>query len=133
MERRMKSKKCMVDDVAAIIARLPMTMPGRHYTTSTVESEIIDRESREGLEFMIDSDLITIVEAPKVELNISKRLLSKLSKADVSLLALALKLREECEEVHIATDDYALQEAAVKLGVKIIPVRYRGARIVRKG
>lgn len=129
----MKSEKCIVDDVVAIIARLPMTMPGRHYTTSIVEGEVIDRESREGLQFMIGSGLITVVEAPGAELSISRRLLSKLSKADVSLLALALKLREECEEVHIATDDYALQEAAVKLGFKIIPVRYRGARIVRKG
>ncbi|NOZ31211.1 MAG: hypothetical protein GXO68_04600 [Crenarchaeota archaeon] len=129
----MKSEKCIIDDVVAIIARLPMTMPGRHYTTSIVEGEVIDRESKEGLQFMVDSGLITIVEAPEVELSIPKRLLSKLSKADVSLLALAVKLREECEEVHIATDDYALQEAAVKLGVKIIPVRYRGARIVRKG
>lgn len=124
--------KCVVNDVAAIMARLPLSMPARHYTTPQVEIEVIDRESREGLLFMLDSGRLVIREPGRVEVKLPDRLLSRLSPADISLLRLALTLMEECGRVYLATDDYALQEAAVRLGIEALPVRYRGARVARR-
>lgn len=121
--------ECVADDVAGIIARLPMTMPGRHYTTRRVVGEVIDRESRESLEFMIEAGLIEVVDQEPLQLNLPASLKSKLSATDVSLLVLALSLKSSCGGVYVATDDYALQEAALLLGLKPLPVRYKGARV----
>lgn len=122
------NRKCIVNDVAAIIARLPMFIRAAHYTTRGVADEILDEESRKGLGFMVETGLLAIEEPGVSDLTLPRKLREKLSDADLSLLHLAFKIRENCDEIHIATDDYALQEAAVKLGFKPLPVRYRGAR-----
>lgn len=121
--------ECIADDVAGILARLPMTMPGRHYTTRRVAGEIIDRESREALDFMLEAGLLEVVDQEPHQLNVPGSLKSRLSASDVSLLSLALRLKSTCGTVYVATDDYALQEAAALLGLKPLPVRYKGARI----
>ncbi len=124
---------CIVDDVAAIIARLPMTLRAKHYTTDKVAGEVLDSESRSSLEFMVEAGLIEVVEDPETSLDLATPGSRRLSEADKSLLRLAASLRGKCKSIAIATDDYSLQEAAARLGFKVITVRYRGARSVRGG
>ena len=122
---------CIVDDVPAIMARLPQTVRARHYTTSLVAGEVRDRESSQGLEFMLEAGLLEVRDPQASYPRIPWRLEARLSQADKSLLALAAELARECGSVAIATDDYALQEAAVRLGLGVLKVRYRGARITQ--
>ena len=122
---------CIVDDVPAIMARLPQTVRARHYTTSLVAGEVRDRESSQGLEFMLEAGLLEVRDPRVSHPRIPWRLEARLSQADKSLLALAAELARECGSVAIATDDYALQEAAVRLGFGVLKVRYRGARITQ--
>jgi len=122
---------CIVDDVPAIMARLPQTVRARHYTTSLVAGEVRDRESSQGLEFMVEAGLLEVRDPRVNHPRIPRRLEARLSQADKSLLALAAELAQECGSVAIATDDYALQEAAVRLGLGVLKVRYRGARITQ--
>ncbi len=131
----MALEQCIVDDVAAILAGLPMSLRARHLIPESVAAEVIDRESRERLEFMLESGLARLVEDPPVERVASMlpgRLASKLSRADLTVLAVALEARGECGSVAVATDDYALQEAAATLGFGVVRVRYPGSRVVRK-
>ena len=129
---------CVVDDTPALIARLPMSLPARHYTTREVLGEVRDRESRGLLELVLGSGLIEVRDPPRELVlqalsQLPRRLADKLSGPDATLLALALSLRDECDSVAVATDDYALQEAAARLGFVPIGIRYRGARSLRHG
>ncbi len=126
-------ERCIVHDVAALIARLPLVIRARHYTTPLVAEEVRDAESRQGLEFMVETGVLEIAEPGGPPPSLPKRLADKLSGPDKSLLALAYKLRGECSEVALATDDYALQEAAARLGIKVVRVRYPGSRALRGG
>ena len=128
---------CVVDDTPALIARLPLSLPARHYTTGEILREVRDRESRELLELVLGSGLIEVRDPPRKLVlqalsHLPRRLAEKLSGPDASLLALALSLRDECGSVAVATDDYALQEAAARLGFVPIGIRYRGARSLRR-
>ena len=126
----------VVNDTGAIIAGLPMSLPAKHVTTKQVVNEIIDRKSKELLSMMIETQRLDVL---SVDTNLfmkaknrarkSKRL-NKLSETDLSVLALAISVKERCPEsrVLVATDDYALQEAVRLAGFEFITVRYRGIR-----
>jgi len=122
--------------VAGVLAGLPRSLRARHLVPAEVAGEVRDRESRELLEWMIEAGLVEVVEAPVggVERLLPARLASRLSRADLAVLAVALEARRGgCGRVLVATDDYALQEAAVLLGLEVVPVRYRGSRVLGRG
>jgi len=100
-----------------------------------VAGEVRDSESRRVLEMMVATGKLEVVEvspgeARRVLRRLPARLARKLSLPDASLLHLALSL-EGCGRVVVATDDYALQEAASLLGLGVVRVRYRGSRRLR--
>ncbi len=126
----------VVNDTGAILAGLPMSLPAKHVTTRKIVNEVIDRESRELLSMMIETQRLDIVDVDSHSFMtakssaIRKRGLNRLSNADLSVLALAISIKEKCPEsrVLVATDDYALQEAVRLAGLDFITVRYRGIK-----
>lgn len=53
---------------------------------------------------------------------------AKLSEADLSLLALALQLKDEGWSVCVITSDYSIQNMASKLEIEVKPILHRGIR-----
>lgn len=125
---------CVVDDMAGLLARLPMSLRARHLVPREVAEEARDPETRWFLEWAVDAGLVEIVESRAGEVpGVPGRLLERLSPADRAVLAVALEARRECSRVLVATDDYALQEAARLLGLGVVRIRYPGSRAVRGG
>ncbi len=126
----------IVNDTGAILAGLPLSLPAKHVTTEQVVSEVIDRESRQLLSTMIETQRLNVLGTDSSSLMKAKilakksRRLIKLSETDLSVLALALTIREQCPEsrVLVATDDYTLQEAVRIAGLEFITIRYKGIR-----
>ncbi|RUM47944.1 MAG: hypothetical protein DSY37_00945 [Hyperthermus sp.] len=129
----------LVLDTTAFIAKLPLYSPPigvKQYTTSLVIEEVKDRESLEALNTITELGRVSVtdpspsyVERVREE---AKRLkmLRKLSSTDISVVALALELKERGQggggEVVLVTDDYAVQALASHLGLKFQPIRTRG-------
>lgn len=127
----------VVNDAGALMAGLPLRLPARHVAPSAVVEEVRDRESRELLERMIEYGRLE-VEDPTPETLEKARIaarragvLGRLSEADLAVLALALEYLARCGESSAATDDYALQLALARAGVKVVRVRYRGVSEAR--
>jgi rRNA maturation endonuclease Nob1 len=127
--------KVIVDDASAFFAGLPLSLPLKHITTSLVVNEIKDVESKKVLERSIELGRVVIIDPSpdyiKRAEDVAKSAgtLRKLSKTDISVLALALQLSAETNcKVYVATDDYALQHTLIKAHLSIIRVRYRGIK-----
>lgn len=126
----------VVNDTGAILAGLPMSLPAKHVAPEQVVHEVIDRESRELLTMMLETQRLDILDVDSDSfmkarsLAIRKRRLNRLSNTDLSVLALAISIRGRCPEsrVLVATDDYTLQEAVRLAGLDFITVRYRGIK-----
>jgi UPF0271 protein len=94
-----------------------------YFTSNEVLDEIIDLRSRNLVEAGITQGKIKIKEPKKESIALIKRaakelnLMHKLSKADYSILALALELR-----FPLLTDDYHVQKICLKLGLEFEPV-----------
>ncbi len=125
---------CVVDDMAGLLARLPMTIRARHIVPVEVASEARDPETRGFLEWALEAGLVELAEPGSTgePAGLPERLRARLSRADLAVLRAALEARGRCARVAVATDDYALQEAAALLGLDVITVRYPGSRVVRR-
>ncbi len=102
-------------------------------TTQRVIDEVRDYENREALHLGLELRRIMVLE-PGEEyrrrtLREARRLglRNKLSMTDIDVAALALTLMSN-GEVLVITDDYALQELLLRLGVSFKPLRTRGIR-----
>ena len=126
-----ESKTIIVLDTAAFFVGLPLMLNTRFYTVPEVIREVKDEESKAKLELASLLERVEVIEAPskrEVTEKLPRRLLVRLSETDIKLLALALKLAREKQTVIVATDDYALQESCVVLGIDFIPVRTMGIK-----
>ena len=91
-------------------------------TTPEVIGELRDFESRELAQARISEGRLKVLSpSPESLKRASSAASPRLSKADLSVLALALELGEE-----IITDDYSLQASAKRLGLRYRPVIFRG-------
>src|SRR3989344_1021928 len=94
----------------------------RYATTAPIVAEIRDFRSRSLVDNALKNRLLEIM-PPKKEfekkiLREKEKLGLRLSTADVSLLALALELKEKREKVIVLTDDFTVQNLLLKLGVE---------------
>ncbi len=123
--------KCSVIDTSALLAgeQILNLVAGHLFTTEQVKKEVKSMECTLKLEFLESKGLV-VLKAKQNYLKKVKEALGpasgKLSTADLSVLALALQLREEGYEPTVLTDDYAIQNSCNLLGLKWKPVRYRG-------
>ncbi len=133
--RKKDGRVKVVNDTGAIISGLPRRLPAEHYTTSLVVEEVKDRESAKLLEELVALGMLSIVDPEESYLTRAMKAARKagvherLSKTDISVLALAIMLGGD---VYVATDDYSLQRAVERAGLKFIPIRYPGYRSKRR-
>jgi len=119
------AKKALVLDASAFIAGIDsLAHEGEAYTTFEVAEELKSRRLKDRFETSLSLGRIRLREPNKryledvKEASASTGDLLKLSKADVSILALALQLRDEGFNPTIVSEDYAVQNVAEHLGLK---------------
>ncbi len=130
----MASGECsvIVADTPTVLTGKVLFMPGRVVAPMSVGSEVKDSESMRILETAVTSGRLELVEPPPKAFSKARdiakglRLLHVLSKTDLEVLALAIDFMEKGCRVAVATDDYALQRAAARVGLSIVKLRYRG-------
>ena len=118
----------VLDTSAFIYGMMP---GGEMETVPAVYGEVKDEQSRMRLEFMeglrvIEPDALfvgRVAEAARASGD-DKRI----SKADGDLLALALQEKEAGKDVALLTDDYAVQNLARVLGIRVIALRQKKSR-----
>jgi UPF0271 protein len=121
-------------DASAFYAGIPF-LGSSCYTTKEVFDEVKHiKGSHAALEVLIDAGNLKIVE-PEVdnvkdanELARKSGDIAKMSKADLSVIALALHFRGSENEPLIVTDDYAVANTAELAGIKVSYVMSRGIR-----
>ena len=102
--------------------------PEHNYiTTSLAVSEFKDLRSRHLMENALQQNLLLIEEPEKESLQsvnetVSKKGFNKLSKTDLSLLALALDLKKQGKKFILITDDFSIQNFA-----KILEIPFESA------
>ncbi|WP_048163000.1 NOB1 family endonuclease [Thermogladius calderae] len=130
------NKVAIVGDTGALLARIYYMLPSYRfdfYTTSICVGEVKDQENREALLKAVDLGLVKVVEPGSEYLRKATDAarivgeLSKVSEADLSVIALALKLSQETRVV-VLTDDYSVQNVLYQLGIGFKPVRTSGIK-----
>ena len=119
-------KKVYVVDATALFLGIELDSP--MFTTREAIEEILLEEEKIKLETL---KTLKIREVPPTFLKKAEDMAvkvgekEKLSKTDLSLLALSLYLRECGFEVNLVTEDFALQNAALHSKIKVLSVRDR--------
>ncbi|WP_448578115.1 NOB1 family endonuclease [Thermosphaera sp.] len=126
--------KTAVLDTSALLAKIYRLLPRYEielYTSPSVVEEVRDYESKEALQEALDLGLLTVKAPGK---GFVERVLkhasaigeiSKLSRTDVEVAALALELKEAGGTV-VFTDDYSLQNLLLHLRIGFKPLKTLG-------
>lgn len=121
-------------DANAFYAGLPFLSSTKCYTTSLVFEEVRHlKGSYSLLEILVEADNLRIVDPDEKYANevynvtIQSGDYSKLSKADISVLALAYQLGKT-----LISDDFAVENTAKLLGISIMPLVTKGIKHIRK-
>lgn len=121
-----------VYDASAFYAGIPFSSPHKGCTTPLVFDEIKHIKQSHGvLDTLLDAGRLQIIEPDSEKIYAvierSKKTgdYQKLSKADVSAVALALQLKAE-----LITDDFAVSNLAKNLGLDVSPIMTKGIKVV---
>lgn len=121
-------------DATAFYIGIPFLSSSKCYTTDLVFEEIKHiKKSYYALEALIDAGNLKVIEAEEPYLteviNIAKKIgdFSKLSFADLSILALARQLK-----ITLISDDYAVENVATLLNIPIKSLGTKGITKVRR-
>ncbi len=127
-------KTVFVHDASGIFAGVPLRIHGKHYTTPAIIEEIRDQHSKFLLDLALSSNKLEVLSPSDTLLREVKRAAIELgehvslSHPDLTVLALALELKRKGYEVVIVTDDYAVQNTALYLGLDFVSVKTTGIR-----
>jgi endoribonuclease Nob1 len=104
---------------------------GELYTTSSVISELLDLPSKARSDLLREAGLQVMDPDRESVSRVRENAVARgeggvLSPTDIEVLALALQL-QAC----IVSDDYALQNVARSLRIRVIPIQQKGARHIR--
>jgi rRNA maturation endonuclease Nob1 len=125
-------------DAAAFFAGYQLYLTKNVYTVKEVIQEVKDSESLKNLQLALSAGRVEILEPGEAHRERINRLagelnmLSKLSKADLELLALASDLRERCGRVVVISDDSAVRRVATRIGAATLTIKYWRTRTKRK-
>lgn len=126
--------KILILDASAFYAGIPF-QSAKCYTTNEVFDEVKHiKRSYAALETLIDAGNLSIVEPETNYVKGANELarrsgdIAKMSKADLSVLALALYFKVSKNEPVIVTDDYSIANTAELAGIKVSYVMSRGIR-----
>ena len=101
-------------------------LEGSIVTVPSVVEELRDEDSRTTLELMdvrIEPPLLSFKKKVMTKAGITRDS-EELSETDIDILAKALEYSER-EETVLVTDDFAVQNTAIHLGIKVIPAGQR--------
>jgi UPF0271 protein len=119
-------------DAGAFYGGIPFLSSGRHYTTQAVFDEVKHIKSA-AIEALLDSGNLQLADPEASFVSqvtaIAKKTgdFGKLSKADVSIVALALQLKAP-----LMTDDYAVANVATAMKIKVGSSSGKGIKETRK-
>jgi UPF0271 protein len=119
----------LVLDSSAFFSEAPVE--GELYTTQSVVSELRDLPSKARFELLCEAGL-RVVEPDRESVirakdhAVARGEAAVLSPTDIDLIALALQL-----QAFIMSDDYALQNVAKSMRIRVIPIRQKGSRNIR--
>jgi endoribonuclease Nob1 len=118
----------VLDTSAFIYGMMP---GGEMETVPAVYGEVKDEQSRIKLELMeglmvIEPDALFVARVAEAARASGDD--KRISKADGDLLALALQEKEAGKDVALLTDDYAVQNVARVLGIRVIALRQKKSR-----
>lgn len=105
---------------------LKKRLEGTIITVPSVVKELRDESSRTALELMnvkVEPPLESFIKEVRKKAGMTKDS-EELSNADIDILAKALEHSEQ-EETTLITDDFAVQNTAVQLGINVMPVAQR--------
>ena len=131
-------RRIFVHDASGIFAGVPLSLPGKHYTTPKIIEEIRDEYSKRILELALVSNKLEVVGPPKKAVEeVAKKAgeigeLNRLSGADISVLALAYWFKRKGYEVILVSDDYSVQNTALYLNLVFMAVKTIGIKEMRK-
>lgn len=114
----MDSKKLKILDASAVMRSNHDYRDGNFIISSNVKNEVLDENAVLGLETAINSGYVKVMDANLKYLEIAREAakvsgdLPVMSDEDIEVLALGI---EYCAD--IASDDYAIQNVAQKLGI----------------
>lgn len=114
---------CLIDSAAVLNSPGFSFLGGNFVTSPLIVDELRDLRSRHLAENALQNKLLFLQEpSPKnverIQALASEHGFQKLSKADVSLLALALDLKGQKKEFVLVTDDYSVQNFCSLLKIK---------------
>jgi UPF0271 protein len=124
----------IVLDTSAILSGLEIEDDKEYYTTPEVVNEIQDKNAKLKVELSFkDGDLKLIQPQKRFSENVNKKVellgeIDSLSDTDKSILALALEIKGQGDDVLIATDDYSIQNVAESLSLKYISIKEGGIK-----
>ncbi len=127
----------VVVDTTGLLAGYTLTqlsVEATLYTTPANIDEVKDSENKMKLETMLSTGILRVASPPPTAVRLVEKVARELgenvtlSKTDIMVLALALHLRHEGYDVVLVSDDYAVQNLALKLGIRFMPLRTRGIR-----
>ncbi len=135
---RLAASRVHIMDAASLFASYQLTIPEPTFTVPEVLEEVKDPSSRSALQISLSTERLKVInptqESMARVLKVARELgeHGKLSLTDLKLLALALDFKEACrKEVIIYTDDYSVQNIALKLRLRIVGIKRLTMRWVR--
>lgn len=127
-------KVYILDTSALIHGFYPQIVKGEHYITPNVISELSKSKLRDFIDLclllgklILRSPKNEYIELIKQKANVSGDLWD-LSETDLSIMALALELKEEGKDPIIVSDDYSLQNLCSLLSLKFKPMMTKGIK-----
>ena len=131
---RLRGRECAVVDTSAFLvdSALQYLQDYHCFTVPKVIEEVKTLRHRAGIEVLLDSKALDIVEVArdhlKEVLKVAKKTgdITSLSEVDLEVLALALQLKRQGYDPLLITDDYTLQNLASCLQIRWRGIRTRG-------
>lgn len=128
------SSSSYVLDAGAFYAGIPFLSSGSYCTTQTVFDEVKHiKQSHGAIEALLDAGSLRVIDPGSSSIERAKAAskktgdYQKLSKADISVIALALELKTT-----LLTDDYAVANVATTLEIPVKSSSSKGIRETRK-
>lgn len=121
---RLIPNKIHIADASLFIIR--KRIEGRIVTVPSVVEELRDEKSRTTMELMnvrVEPALNTFKNEVMLKAGITKDI-EELSGTDIDILAKALEY-SRCQKTILITDDFAIQNIAIQLGIEVMPAGQR--------
>ncbi len=137
-DKSARKQRIYVHDASGLFAGIPLSLPGKHYTTPEVVKEVKDEHSKRLLELSLAASRLEVIKAPhKTISEVTSRAgeigeLNRLSRTDISILALAYWFKKKGYEVILVTDDYSVQNMALHLKLVFMAVKTIGVKEMRR-